>query len=88
RRELLSANGLIDLLEKELLVPEADFEQPVRTTREVIGHFPKIKAGATHPHIPNHRARSLSELNQQRIGSAKPGESNAYMASTPHGDLS
>jgi DNA (cytosine-5)-methyltransferase 1 len=38
--------------------------------------------------IPNHRSRSLSALNQQRIAAAVPGESNAYMENTASGDLS
>ncbi len=37
---------------------------------------------------PNHKTRALSELNFKRLASAKPGESNAYMQDTEHGDLS
>ena len=53
-----------------------------------IDHLPAIKAGAVHPSIPNHRARTLSDLNLKRIASAKPGQSNAYMEATRFGDLS
>jgi DNA (cytosine-5)-methyltransferase 1 len=38
--------------------------------------------------VANHRTRALSELNFKRLSSAKPGESNAYMTTTMHGDLS
>jgi DNA (cytosine-5)-methyltransferase 1 len=87
-RELARPERLADLTGEELLVPEHDPDATMVTVREAIGHLPPIKAGETHGSIPNHRARSLSEINLRRIGSAAPGRSNAYMENTPFGDLS
>lgn len=87
-RELAKPERFADLAGKELVVPEHDPDATVVTVREAIGHLPRIKAGETHPLIPNHRARTLSEINLRRIASAAPGKSNAYMENTPFGDLS
>jgi len=88
RRDLVKAERIADLLGSELLVPESDPNATIVSVAEAIGHFPLIAAGETHATIPNHRARTLSETNLRRIESAKPGESNAYMATTQYGDLS
>jgi DNA (cytosine-5)-methyltransferase 1 len=88
RREVIKAERFTDLLEDQLLVPEYDSNALMMSVSEAIGHMPPIKAGEQHATIPNHRARSLSDLNRLRIGAAKPGESNAYMENTSHGDLS
>lgn len=88
RRDLVRDERLADLLSNELLVPEQDPNAALMSVADAIGHFPPIKAGETYKTIPNHRARTLSELNLRRIASAKPGQSNAYMESTPFGDLS
>jgi DNA (cytosine-5)-methyltransferase 1 len=69
-------------------VPEAAPEASVVSVSLTIGHLPPIVAGQTHHEIPNHRARSLSELNLKRLASALLGQSNASMAATEHGDLS
>ena len=87
RRELVREERFTDMLESELLVPESDPNAMIVTVADAIGHMPVIKAGETHPEIPNHRARTLSELNLRRLSSAKPGQSNAYMATTEFGDL-
>lgn len=58
------------------------------TVRQAIGHLPHIRAGEQHATVPNHRARTLSEINLKRIAAAKPGQSNVYMEDTRHGDLS
>jgi DNA (cytosine-5)-methyltransferase 1 len=87
RRELVREERFADLMETELLVPEADPNAMVMTVADAIGHLPPVSAGETHAGIPNHRARALSELNLKRISSALPGESNAYMANTQFGDL-
>lgn len=58
------------------------------TVEQTIGDLPPIAAGEIHPRIPNHRARALTDLNLKRISCAPPGESNAYLAHTPYGDLS
>lgn len=88
RREIVRPENLADIMGRELLVPEADPEAVVISVARAIGHLPPIIAGETHPDIPNHRARSLSELNLKRLSSALPGQSNAYMSATEHGDLS
>lgn len=87
RRGLVRQERIADLLDSDILVPDSDPDAPITTVADAIGHFPPITAGQTHRKVPNHRARSLSELNLMRLGSAKPGESNAYMDATEHGDL-
>lgn len=88
RRDLVRPENFADMLGTHLLVPEADPNATVLSVAKAIGHLPPIAAGEVHPTIPNHRSRTLSELNLKRLGSAKPGQSNAYMAETEHGDLS
>ena len=87
RRQSVRPERFADLLEQELLVPEADPTAVVVSVAQAIGHLPPIAAGETHPKIPNHRTRALSDLNFKRLASAKPGQSNAYMTNTKHGDL-
>jgi DNA (cytosine-5)-methyltransferase 1 len=41
--------------------------KPYVTAEEAISRFPPIKAGETHPTVPNHRASFLSDLNLERI---------------------
>jgi DNA (cytosine-5)-methyltransferase 1 len=88
RRELVREERFADLMETELLVPDADPGAMIATVADAIGHLPRVSAGETHPEIPNHRTRSLSELNLKRLASAAPGASNAYMETTEFGDLS
>lgn len=88
RREVAFGDRFADLLHTELLVPDADPDAPLVTVADAIGHLPAIAAGCAHPKIPNHRTRTLSDLNLKRIASAQPGRSNEYMATTKHGDLS
>lgn len=45
----------------------------IPTVWDAIGHLPAIKAGQSHPEIPNHRAANLSELNLKRIKATKTG---------------
>lgn len=71
-----------------LIVPMEDEQAPMTTVRAAIGHLPPLAAGAWHEEIPNHRTRTLSVLNLQRLSAAKPGQSNAYLDDTPDGDLS
>lgn len=87
RRDLVRPERFADLIGSELLVPEHDPDAAVVSVKEAIDHFPPIKAGETHKTVPNHRARTLSELNLRRIACARPGESNAYMEKTEFGDL-
>lgn len=86
--ELARADFLCDQEQPELVVPESDPANIVQTVRSAIGHLPPLPAGAMHADIPNHKTRSLSELNLKRMASAKPGMSNIYMEDTPDGDLS
>ena len=88
RRELVRPENLADIMGHEILVPESDPNATVMSVARAIGHLPAIVAGETHAEIPNHRSRSLSDLNLKRLSSALPGQSNAYMAETDHGDLS
>ena len=46
------------------------------TVRDWIGHLPEIRAGQTHPEIPNHRAARLSVLNLKRIRATPEGGGN------------
>lgn len=87
RRRLVRQERFADLFELELSVPEADPDAVTMTVAQAIGHLPPLRAGEEHPDIPNHKARALSEINHKRLAAAKPGESNAYMAATEHGDL-
>lgn len=43
------------------------------TVWQWIGNFPPIKAGESHPTVPNHRAAKLSRLNLKRISATPPG---------------
>ncbi|MCD0419083.1 DNA cytosine methyltransferase [Rubrivivax sp. JA1024] len=71
-----------------LLIPTSDGKGREVSVASAIAHLPSIAAGELHPTIPNHRARTLSDTNLKRIASAKPGQNNSYLASTPYGDLS
>lgn len=88
RHELVRPENLADLMGGVLLVPQADPNSAIVGVAKAIGHLPPLTAGETHAEIPNHRTRSLSELNLKRLASALPGQSNAYMSDTKHGDLS
>ncbi|MBN9499303.1 MAG: DNA cytosine methyltransferase [Alphaproteobacteria bacterium] len=88
RRELARSERYADVFGKELLVPENDPDASVLSVAQAIGHLPAIGAGEVHPKVVGHRTRGLSPLNYLRLSSAKPGEPNAYMADTKHGDLS
>jgi DNA (cytosine-5)-methyltransferase 1 len=86
-RERIRPERFADLFGKELLVPESDPDSPIVSVSQAISHLPSIGAGQAHPDVPNHRTRALSELNRKRLAAARPGESNAYMKNTKHGDL-
>lgn len=87
RRKLVRPNAFSDLMRNELVVPEDDGSNVIVTVKEALEHLPPLGAGDTHPDVPNHKTRSLSELNLKRLSSAKPGEPNRYLTSTSHGDL-
>jgi DNA (cytosine-5)-methyltransferase 1 len=88
RGDLVRQERFTDLLGTELLVPEFDPNASMVPVADAIGHLPPVKAGTSHPKIPNHRTRTLSELNLKRIASARPGQSNEYLHDTKFGDLS
>lgn len=41
--------------------------RPFKTVRQTISHFPPLKAGESHPEIPNHVAASITPLNIERL---------------------
>jgi len=88
REDVVRSDRLADLLGTELLVPNSDPDATMVSVREALSHLPPVAAGDEHPKIPNHRTRTLSELNLKRLAAAKPGASNAYMEQTKFGDLS
>jgi DNA (cytosine-5)-methyltransferase 1 len=88
-REMARAEFLIsDEVDADLVVPKEDTQAAVQTVRSAIGHLPALAAGVQHSSIPNHKTRTLSDLNLKRLAAAKPGQSNAYLDATPDGDLS
>jgi DNA (cytosine-5)-methyltransferase 1 len=87
RRDCVRPERFADIFEHQLLVPEADPNAVTVSVAEAIGHLPPLGAGETHPSVPNHKTRALSEINFKRLASARPGGSNAYMEETKHGDL-
>ena len=88
RRELANPAFLSTGHMSDLIVPEAAPDNAVTTVQAAIGHLPPLTAGETDSNIPNHKTRSLSDLNLKRLSAALPGMSNVYMEDTPDGDLS
>lgn len=88
RKDLARTDRYADPSGEELLVPEADPDATLVSVRQALNHLPPIEAGEIHPELPNHRARTLSELNLRRLSAATPGASNAYMDESAFGDLS
>lgn len=86
-KDAIKRQAVETLLGGSLVVPQSDPSAAVVSVKEAIGHLPALEAGDFDKAYENHRTRSLSEMNIKRISSAKPGESNAYMAATVHGDL-
>lgn len=54
-------------------LPEKTHEAAHRTVKDEIGHLPYLSHGEVDANDPMHRASSLSEKNEQRILSSKPG---------------
>jgi DNA (cytosine-5)-methyltransferase 1 len=88
RKDVVRSERIADLRRTELLVPDSDPDAMLTSVRKAIGHLPPIKAGQTHPKVPNHRARTLDDINLKRLAAAAPGQSNAYMEQTKFGNLS
>lgn len=72
----------------ELDLPEADPEADRLTVAKALEGLPSIGAGELDPDTPNHLTRGLNALNAKRIRYAPAGGSNAYLETTPEGDLS
>jgi DNA (cytosine-5)-methyltransferase 1 len=53
--------------------PPCTHESQYPTARETIDHLPAVEAGGVHPDHDLHRARSLSELNLERVRNMEPG---------------
>ena len=65
RRHVLLASRLT-----RIYIPEPTHGSsriPYETVKTAISHFPPIKAGETHPTVPNHRASFLSAANLKRL---------------------
>jgi len=43
----------------------------IKTVKDAIGKYPPIRAGKTHPEVPNHQARNLREINLRRLKATK-----------------
>lgn len=69
-------------------VPTLDPDSEKITAMDAIGHFPTLRAGEGREEFANHRCRNLTEVNQFRLMSVKPGEPNWILSDTPYGDLS
>lgn len=88
RRDRLNKRYCADLHGCEVQVPVKDTEANMMSVFKAINHLPPLEAGARTSTIPNHVTRGMSELNRKRLSYAKPGETNAYLLTTPEGDLS
>ena len=67
---------LVGSLHGRICLPEKPSEQGDSTVRDWIEGLPPIRAGETHPTIPNHRAARLSPLNLERIRATPEGGGN------------
>jgi Site-specific DNA methylase len=72
---------------RQVEVPGADPASVPVTVRDVLGKYPPLADGESHPDIPNHRAARLTDLNRRRLSHAKPGETNEYLWNIPGEDL-
>ncbi|MEI9898925.1 MAG: DNA cytosine methyltransferase [Hyphomicrobium sp.] len=52
RRELARPDRFADMLSTELVVPEADNDQSIKTVIDAIAHLPRIVAGEMHARVP------------------------------------
>ena len=69
-------------------VPSLDPDAEETPAIDAIGRFPTLKAGEVCEELANHKCRNLTEVNQLRLVSVKPGEPNWVLSETPFGDLS
>ena len=69
-------------------VPSLDSDAEELSAVDAIGHFPPLEAGERSEDIANHGCRNLTEVNQRRLMSVKPGEPNSVLSESPYGDLS
>jgi len=68
RRLVLLASKLGEIK----LIPSTHTADNYRTTKDIIGHLPPVKAGEIYKDDPLHRTSKLSPINLQRIKSSKP----------------
>ncbi|SDW37267.1 DNA (cytosine-5)-methyltransferase 1 [Pseudomonas syringae] len=68
RRHVLLASKLGPIV----MIPKTHAGKPV-TTREAIGHLPKLAAGECDPSDPLHRSATLTPTNLERIKRSTPG---------------
>jgi len=90
KRSILAAFKRRDesLRTEPLELPAEDVKAKMVTVARALAGLPKLGPGERHPVIANHATRNLSDLNRRRISYSQPGESNAYLESTPEGNLS
>ena len=72
----------------DLAVPDGNPDAPLLSASAAISHLPSLQAGEKCPDVPNHTCRDLTEINQHRLMSVRPGEPNFRFAESPFGDLS
>ena len=72
----------------EPTIPKLDPDAEELSAMDAIGHFPPLEAGERSEDFANHSCRNLTEVNQRRLMSVKPGEPNWALSESPYGDLS
>jgi DNA (cytosine-5)-methyltransferase 1 len=65
-----------------LSVPTSDGTGVTKTAWDAIKHFPALRAGESHPSIPNHNCSNLSNENRRRLEMLQPGQSNLVFMGT------
>ena len=77
-----------EMLLGRLPIPYEDPEADQVTVQEAIGHLDTLVAGGRSESDSNHMCRNISEINQQRLMSVRPGEPNFGFSESPFGDIS
>ena len=91
RRRILAAikKERVGDLDFDLPIPYRDPKAPSSpSVKDAIGHLHELPAGGKCSHVFNHVCRNLTEVNQLRLKSVKPGEPNFGFADSQLGDLS
>lgn len=71
-----------------IALPDRDRDARPTTVSQALGHLPALQAGQSDPRTPNHRCRSLTEVNLRRLNAIEPGGSNKSLKTSRFGDLS